>query len=49
LRPGDIVLMDNLAAHTVDGIAAAFGALLDQFAASECERYIQHSGYARSG
>jgi hypothetical protein len=49
LRPGDIVLMDNLAAHTVDGIATAFGSLLDQFAASECERYIQHSGYARSG
>jgi transposase len=95
LRPGDIVVMDNLAAHKVAGIAAAieavgaqprylppyspdynpieqifaklktllrktaagtvdarwsaFGSLLDQFAASECERYIHHSGYGRSG
>jgi transposase len=95
LQPGDIVVMDNLGAHKVAGIAAAIesvgaqvrylppyspdynpieqvfakfktllrktaartmdalwaacGALLDQFPAAECARYICHAGYGRSG
>lgn len=95
LRPGDIVVMDNLGSHKVAGIQAAieatgaqlrylppyspdynpieqvfaklktllrktaartietlwfaFGALLDHFPSEECDRYIQHAGYGRSG
>jgi transposase len=95
LRPGDMVVMNNLGSHQVTGIAAAIeaagaqlrylppyspdynpieqvfaklktllrrtaartvkvlwfavGCLLDQFTPNECERYIWHSGYGRSG
>ena len=95
LRPGDIVVMDNLSSHKVVGVKAAIkgagaalrylpphspdfnpieqvfaklkgllrktqartvealwsaiGALLERFGSAECERYICHCGYCRSG
>lgn len=95
LRPGDMVVLDNLGSHKVAGIEAAiaavgvqlrylppynpdfnpieqvfaklktqlrkaaartmealwcvFGLLLNDFPPAECERYIRHAGYGRSG
>ncbi|RJG04938.1 IS630 family transposase [Noviherbaspirillum cavernae] len=42
-------LLRKTAARTMDTLWCAFGALLDQFNAAECERYICHSGYGKSG
>lgn len=38
-------LLRKTAARTVEALWSAFGGLLDQFKATECERYICHSGY----
>ena len=43
------VLLRKTAARTMDALWAACGALLDQFSAAECERYIGHAGYGQSG
>nr|WP_245784290.1 IS630 family transposase [Halomonas korlensis] len=42
-------LLRKTAARTVDALWSAIGGLLDRFTASECERYILHCGYGRSG
>lgn len=42
-------LLRKTAARTMEALWSACGALLDQFAAAECERYIRHAGYGKSG
>lgn len=42
-------LLRKTAARTMDALWSACGALLDHFPATECERYIRHAGYGRSG
>jgi transposase len=42
-------LLRKTAARTMESLWSACGSLLDQFNAAECERYICHAGYARSG
>src|SRR6266404_2886650 len=49
LQPGDVVVMDNLAAHKVARIEevlwATTGQLLDLILPSECRNYLANSGY----
>jgi hypothetical protein len=57
LAPGDVVVLDNLAAHKVDGVArairaagasvlrSAIGQLLDRFPPAECANYLRNCGY----
>lgn len=42
-------LLRKTAARTMETLWSAFGSLLDQFHPAECERYICHSGYGKSG
>lgn len=42
-------LLRKTAARTMEALWSTCGSLLDQFAAAECERYIYHSGYGKSG
>ncbi len=42
-------LLRKTAARTMDHLWSACGSLLDHFPAAECERYICHAGYGRSG
>lgn len=42
-------LLRKNAARTMDALWVACGALLDQFPAAECARYICHAGYGQSG
>lgn len=42
-------LLRKAAARTVDTLWSTIGSQLDQFTVSECERYILHCGYGRSG
>jgi transposase len=42
-------LLRKAAARTMDSLWSACGSLLDQFNATECERYICHAGYGQSG
>lgn len=42
-------LLRKTAARTMDSLWSACGALLDQFSAAECKRYICHAGYGQSG
>jgi transposase len=42
-------LLRNTQARTLETLWSAIGSLLDQFKADECERYIRHCGYCRSG
>lgn len=42
-------LLRKTAARTMDSLWSACGSLLDQFNATECERYICHAGYGQSG
>lgn len=37
------------AARTCDALCSAIGTLLDSFTPAECEHYIRHCGYGRSG
>ena len=51
LRPGDVVIMDNLGSHkaderSVEAVWRRIGTLLDLFSAAECANYIRHAGYA---
>lgn len=41
-------LLRKTAARTVDALWTAIGMLLEQFPATECERYIRHAGYGQS-
>jgi hypothetical protein len=51
LRPGDIVVMDNLGSHqgagerTVDGLWSAIGRIIDTFTPNECANYFAAAGY----
>jgi hypothetical protein len=36
-------------ARTVDALWSVIGQLLDRFDSAECERYVRHCGYCRSG
>jgi transposase len=50
LKPGDIVICDNLLAHkvaerTYDKLWRLIGKLLDEFHADECLNLFRHSGY----
>jgi transposase len=42
-------LLRKTAARTMEALWDAFGCLLDQFNAAECERYIRHAGYGKPG
>lgn len=42
-------LLRRTAARTVDALWSRIGTALDQFSAAECEHYIRHCGYGRSG
>ncbi|SER78238.1 DDE superfamily endonuclease [Azotobacter beijerinckii] len=42
-------LLRKAAARTVDTLWSTIGALLERFPPAECERYIRHCGYGRSG
>jgi transposase len=42
-------LLRRAAKRTVAELWATIGCLLEQFAAHECERYIRHAGYGKSG
>jgi transposase len=37
------------AARTADDLWSTIGNLLGQFASDECEQYIRHAGYSKSG
>lgn len=41
-------LLRKTAARTMESLWSACGSLLDQFNATECERYICHAGYGHS-
>jgi transposase len=42
-------LLRKTTARTMDALWDACGNLLDQFVAAECERYVRHAGYGKSG
>ncbi|MDB5731539.1 MAG: Transposase of insertion sequence ISRm10, orfB C-terminus protein [Variovorax sp.] len=42
-------LLRRTAARTIESLWQAIGALLDNFSAAECARYIRHCGYGCSG
>lgn len=42
-------LLRKAGKRTVEELWSTIGALLDQFSPDECERYIQHAGYGKSG
>lgn len=41
-------LLRKTAARTMESLWSACGGLLDQFSATECERYMRHAGYGKS-
>ena len=45
LAKGDVVVMDNLPAHKVQGVRQAIEQAIERFTPHECLNYIRNSGY----